>query len=565
MNRLLPALFLAAAATCTAAPFAYVPRLLESAVTVVDLGSNAIVTRVGVGSLPLGVATDPVRNRVYVTNEGNTVSVISTLTHSLVGTITTEGREPFGAAVNPAGTRVAVALSGDVAPGNTVEVFDTTTLARVARIVVGSGPTGVVFNAAGTRLYVSNTEANSISVVDTATFAVIATLQVPEGPLHMAINPAGTRLYVSHIGSQTVAVRAVSVVDLVGGASPVLITVGEVPFGIALSPAGDRLLVANTNSDNVSVVDTATNRVVATVVTGAGPRAIAFHANGSRFYVVAGQGAELGTYDTATLQRLSSVPLGAVSIAFGNMLAPQSASGHTPGSLSGLYWNPAESGWGASFTQRGSIVFAAWYTYDSAGRPKWYVASDCRLASATFCSGPLYQVTGPRYFGVPFDPAAVRVSQAGTLSVDFGNLFMTYTVAGQSRTVPIARQVFASGATQPAVNYTDLWWNAGESGWGLAVTHQFGVMFLAWYVYDATGNPVWYVASGCAVTAPGNGCSGTLYRTTGPPFGPAFDPARVQVVPVGSASLAFTDANNGTLTFTVDGVQGTKAITRQLF
>ena len=63
----------------------------------------------------------------------------------------------------------------------------------------------------------------------------------------------------------------------------------------------------------------------------------------------------------------------------------------------------------------------------------------------------------------------------------------------------------------------------------------------------------------------GSGCTGPLYRTTGPPFGPTFNPAMVQVITVGTVSLAFTDAGNGTLTYTVNGVSGSKAITRQLF
>ena len=58
---------------------------------------------------------------------------------------------------------------------------------------------------------------------------------------------------------------------------------------------------------------------------------------------------------------------------------------------------------------------------------------------------------------------------------------------------------------------------------------------------------------------------GTLYRTTGPAFGTSFDPNAVQASPVGTASLNFTDGNNGTLTYTVNGVTGTKAITRQVF
>lgn len=248
-----------------------------------------------------------------------------------------------------------------------------------------------------------------------------------------------------------------------------------------------------------------------------------------------------------------------------------SAAPLSPGPLSGLWSNVNESGWGIQFVQRRNILFAAWYTYDAAGNPKWYVASSCAMpdgvtgASGT-CTGSLYHVNGPAFFGVAFNPALENVQQAGTLQVAFtdaDHATMTYTAVGQTRTVPITRQVFQTSSVPPAVDYTDLWYNAAEQGWGMAISHQFGAMFLAWFVYDAGGNPTWYVASNCVVS--GNSCAGALYRTTGPPLGPAFDPNAVHVFPAGTVSLSFTDANTATLSYTVDGVSGTKSITRQTF
>ncbi|MFZ3322735.1 MAG: PPC domain-containing protein [Usitatibacter sp.] len=244
---------------------------------------------------------------------------------------------------------------------------------------------------------------------------------------------------------------------------------------------------------------------------------------------------------------------------------------NTPGPLSGLWWNPNESGWGIAFTQRRNIVFGAWYTYDNAGRPKWYVAANCPLPSGDSgtsgtCTGSLYQVTGPTFFGATFNSALDNVSSVGSLTVSFQSASaatMSYTVGGQSRTVSIIRQVFQSGTTPPAVDYTDLWWNPNESGWGMEITQQYGVMFLAWYVYDSGGNPVWYVAPDCIVQ--GSSCTGTVYSTLGPPLGPTFNPSAVQALAVGTITATFTDANNGTLTYTIGGVQGSKAITRQLF
>jgi hypothetical protein len=45
----------------------------------------------------------------------------------------------------------------------------------------------------------------------------------------------------------------------------------------------------------------------------------------------------------------------------------------------------------------------------------------------------------------------------------------------------------------------------------------------------------------------------------------SFDASKVRVSPVGSATLTFSDASNGTFAFTVNGVSGTKRIARQPF
>jgi hypothetical protein len=69
----------------------------------------------------------------------------------------------------------------------------------------------------------------------------------------------------------------------------------------------------------------------------------------------------------------------------------------------------------------------------------------------------------------------------------------------------------------------------------------------------------------CTVNTAGNACSGPLYRTRGPDFDSAFDSSQVRVIPAGTMSVTFTGLDNAVLSYTVDGVSGTKAITRQVF
>lgn len=241
------------------------------------------------------------------------------------------------------------------------------------------------------------------------------------------------------------------------------------------------------------------------------------------------------------------------------------------GVVSGLWWNAGESGWGAQFTQRGTIVFAAIYNYGPDGMPKWYLSSDCAVTTsgttgALSCEGGVYEATGPRFFGAAFDPSAVHTTRVGTLRItwkDSEHASMHFEVGSIARDVTLTRQVFRSRALAPVPDATDIYYSATEPGWGLTVQHQGDVYFVAWYVYDEAGKPVWYIASSCNVT--GNGCAGSLYRVTGPPLATTFDSTRIVTTPVGNIQIGFSNANDATLTYTVNGVSGSKAITRFRF
>jgi hypothetical protein len=120
------------------------------------------------------------------------------------------------------------------------------------------------------------------------------------------------------------------------------------------------------------------------------------------------------------------------------------------------------------------------------------------------------------------------------------------------------------GVVLPTFNYSDLWWNSSESGWGLAILHHAtNIAFVAWYTYDSVGNPKWYVASNCPFV--GDACTGALYETSGPPLGTFFNPAFVTVRNVGSVTLSFSSQNTGTMTYNVRGIAATKFISRQPF
>lgn len=117
--------------------------------------------------------------------------------------------------------------------------------------------------------------------------------------------------------------------------------------------------------------------------------------------------------------------------------------------------------------------------------------------------------------------------------------------------------------TVPAVDYSGMWWNERESGWGLSISQgPTNQLFVVWFVYDAAGTPTWYTLESGQWRGGGTTYSGWLYRYTGPPFATAFDPNKVVGALVGTGVLSFSDAFTGRLDYSMVGTSGYKEITR---
>ncbi len=239
----------------------------------------------------------------------------------------------------------------------------------------------------------------------------------------------------------------------------------------------------------------------------------------------------------------------------------------------GLWWNPAEPGWGIDVNQQDGVVFATLFTYDANAQPLWLVASSLRAQADGSFSGDLYQASGPRFDASPWNAASVNV--VGTMTLSFAGTsqaHVSYTVNGTSVAKDIVPMLFA--ASTPAVctltsdsrasdsNYQDLWWNPAEPGWGLAIAHQGNTLFAVLFTYDDAGRAMWLVASGVQ-RQPDGGFSGTLYRTTGPAFdAKGWQPALPS--PVGAVTLRFANGESGALDYSVNGRAVHKDITRMV-
>lgn len=120
----------------------------------------------------------------------------------------------------------------------------------------------------------------------------------------------------------------------------------------------------------------------------------------------------------------------------------------------------------------------------------------------------------------------------------------------------------ANAATNP-IDYTDLWSNPDEPGWGMTIVQQQDTLFMTIFVYGASNQPIWYVASDVTATAAApNIFTGTLYRGSAPWFG-ASSFKGASVTPVGI--VRFQVGDNTNLLYSVDGVFVSKPVARNSF
>jgi YVTN family beta-propeller protein len=120
----------------------------------------------------------------------------------------------------------------------------------------------VAFSRDGAQAYVANAGSGSLSVIDTDTHRV--TRQIPAGrsPVAVAVTKDGKAAYVAdEVGTQVLAIATDS-----GKATAV--NVGAGPFDVAIGPDGRYAYSADLGPGNVSVIDTGSKHISATIALG---------------------------------------------------------------------------------------------------------------------------------------------------------------------------------------------------------------------------------------------------------------------------------------------------------
>jgi YVTN family beta-propeller protein len=469
-------------------------------------------TTIPAGNTPVAVAINTVTNKVYVANEFSDNVTIIDGSNNTTRTVAV-CRRPQYIAVNSKTNKVFVNCGTD----SSLAVIDGATLAVTATLPIGSnGPIAV--DEAFNKVYVVRAGGNDeVTFVDGATNTWYSIATDGYWPLNQALDSAGRRLYVTAYASGEV--RAVDLTSTSDHPPTVPMGVWSKPVFIALNTNTKRAYVTGEDPRGpITVLNTVDRTGVSFAPAGhaVGPRGVAVNAATNKVYA-----------------------------AFNNEVIVMD------GATNALTFLPASTPVALAINPNNNKIYAP--------------AADGSMA---IINGATNAVTRA---GIPAGARAVAVNPT-TGRVYVVGPQVTMLEGGAAPPPPPSNPPPSNPppATEPvaSVNAQGLWWASPggvESGWGINFAQQGDVLFGTWFTYDTDGSGLWLVMSNGKRTS-ANTYTGDLYRTSGPAFSAApFNPAQVQRVRVGSATVTFSDANTGRLAATVSGVTLDKPITRQVF
>ena len=264
----------------------------NGSVTVIDVKTYT-TTRITAGVCPSAVAVNPVTNRIYVANAGQTsivcgscfnrgsVTIIDGATNAATEIADPNAKYPAAIAVNTTTNKIYVANSGT---GN-VTVIDgvtrsTTTITDPNVAAVSFAAYALAVNETTNKIYVVNNDAwrfdppstGNVTVIDGATNTT-TTVTDPNAvtPYAVAVNSKTNRIYVANQGSGYPGPNRGNV-TIIDGATNSTLTVTDpsavAPQAIVVNEATDQIYVANINDTSLSgnggitVIDGATNSVI---------------------------------------------------------------------------------------------------------------------------------------------------------------------------------------------------------------------------------------------------------------------------------------------------------------
>jgi YVTN family beta-propeller protein len=244
---------------CTPNTFVFMANYTNSTVSRLATCPLSTLKVIPVPPSPVQVRITPDGSTAVVTISGNQVLLINTATNA-VTTIPTPLYNPYGVAISPDGTKAYV-TSFSTAQPVIFQINLTTRQLLPQSLQVNSLPKSIFLTPDGAMAWVNFGQSSTIYVIDTLSMTAVGTLNAGgTADTGIAFSPDGTRAYVSVFGG------SVSVFNTATLAMVASIPVGDQPTDIVVSKNGSRAYVNSFASNgSTSVIDTRSNTVIGTL------------------------------------------------------------------------------------------------------------------------------------------------------------------------------------------------------------------------------------------------------------------------------------------------------------
>lgn len=282
------------------------------------------VCALAVAALAAGAMPALAEGVIYVTNQGNGVTVLDAQKLAPVGQIDLKDSAPRGLGVTPDGKFLLTAnlKTGDVA------VIDTATRKVVRRVPIGKNPEFLRILPDGSKAFVTYEPSSTggppkkdekeeeddddkvpgqVAVIDLKKWKVVASIVGAPETEGIEFSPDAKRVAITNEGNDTVTVYALPGNKLVKTID--LRPHGSRPRGIKVAPDGSRYVVTMENSDSLVVLDADFN-FVKSVPTAKGPYGVAFDKTGKNIVVAASRDGLVQVFDGASYAKLAEIPVG---------------------------------------------------------------------------------------------------------------------------------------------------------------------------------------------------------------------------------------------------------------
>ena len=252
--------------------------------------TNCVMGNLTVGSDPMGIAFDQLDGDIYVANSNSSsVSVINGFTGQVSATVRLPPiGGPSALTVDTADDYVYVTidLSNFGCGADNVTAISGETNQEVRGVNLNGEATGVAYDSANGRVYIATPTWGGICVnggiqmVYGANTTLAGSIQSGLYPNAVCYDWHNQLVYVTNSGSDNVTIINSSTDRTVGS-----IPVGSEPSGIAFDSSNGQLYVANSNSSSVTMINATTNSVIGSLPVGSDPVGVAVDTSRDFVYV----------------------------------------------------------------------------------------------------------------------------------------------------------------------------------------------------------------------------------------------------------------------------------------